>query len=142
MKATWKLIWILNSISNSNLNLSSNSNSKSISSSIFKLRFTFKFIVKISLKFNFNAKKTGWGGGGGGRGQFDPPCGFSKNGSFKTRVKPMFLGVSNIIIMSHFFSKNFIEIYLVVQKIRRLSQSVLDFSAIFINFSYFWQSKP
>ena len=52
----------------------------------------------------------------GGRGQFQPPCGFSKNVSSRERVKPWFLVNFNIII-SHIFPKNFIKILQIVQKV-------------------------
>ena len=48
--------------------------------------------------------------------QFDPPCGFSKNVSFKEIVKP-WLSVAFNIITSHLFPENYIEIPQVVQKI-------------------------
>ena len=51
-----------------------------------------------------------------GEGQFNPPCGFSKNVSSKEKVKPCFFVTFNIII-SHIFLENFIEIPQVVQKI-------------------------
>ena len=53
---------------------------------------------------------------GGLGGQFDAPCGFSKNVSSKERVKPWF-SVTFSIILSHIFPENFIEIPQVVQKI-------------------------
>ena len=43
-----------------------------------------------------------------GGGQFDPPCGFSKNVSSKERVKPWFFVTFNII-SKHIFLENFIE---------------------------------
>ena len=49
-------------------------------------------------------------------GQFNSPCGFSKNVFSKERVKPCFFVTFNIII-SHTFPENFIEIPQVVQKI-------------------------
>ena len=62
-----------------------------------------------------------WGGGvhwGGvrGEGQFDPPCGFSKNVSSKERVKPWFF-MTFKIILKHIFPESFIEFPQVVQKI-------------------------
>ena len=73
----------------------------------------------------------------GGR-QLDPPpspqCGFSKNISSKGRVKPWFILTFNIII-SHIFPEIFIEIPQVVQKIWRISLSIL---AIFIDFHQFF----
>ena len=69
------------------------------------------------------------------REQFNPPCGFSKNVSFKERVKPWLFWTFNIII-SHIFSEIFIEVPQVVQKIWRLALSIL---AIFIIFhQFFW----
>ena len=48
--------------------------------------------------------------------QFDPLSGFSKNLSFKERVKHWNF-VTFIIIINYIFPENFIEIVLVVQKI-------------------------
>ena len=70
-----------------------------------------------------------------GESQFDSPCGFFKNVSPKKRLKPYFFVNFNIII-SHILPKNFIEIPQVVQKILRLSMSIL---AIFINFHHFFE---
>ena len=67
----------------------------------------------------------------GGRGQFDLPCGFSKNASSKERLKPWFLVTFNIII-GHIFHESFMEIPQVVQKLLRIYLSI--FSSIFINF--------
>ena len=66
-------------------------------------------------------------------GQFDTPCGFSKNVLSKGGVKPCFFVTFNIII-SHIFPENFIEIPQVVQKIWRISLSIL---AVFIDFRRF-----
>ena len=66
---------------------------------------------------------------GGGGGQFERPCGFSKNVSSKT-VEPCFIVTCSIII-SHIFPQNLIEISQVVQKIQRICLSIL---AIFISF--------
>ena len=63
----------------------------------------------------------------------DLPCAFSKNVSSKERVKPWFFVNFNIII-SYIFPENFIEIPHVVQKIWRISLSIL---ANFINFHQF-----
>ena len=62
-----------------------------------------------------------WGSVGGlggrwGEGQFDPPCGFSKNVSSKERVKPWSFVTFNIIL-KHIFPESFIEFPQVVQKI-------------------------
>ena len=66
---------------------------------------------------------------------FDPPpCGFSKNVSSKKRVKPWFFVTFNIITR-HIFPENFIEIPQVVQKLWRISLSIL---AIFIDFYQFF----
>ena len=59
--------------------------------------------------------------------QFDPFCGFSKNISFKERMKHWNF-VTFIIIISYIFPENFIEIVLVVQKIH----VILSF------FGFFW----
>ena len=69
------------------------------------------------------------------------PCCFSKNASSKERVKPRFFGTFNIII-SHIFPENFIEILQVVQKIWRISLSILaiDISYVIgfhISFKFF-----
>ena len=56
------------------------------------------------------------GGGGGWEGQFDPPCGFSKNVFSKDGVKSWFFVTFNIII-SHIFPENFNNIRQVAQKI-------------------------
>ena len=66
-------------------------------------------------------------GRGGGRGH----CGFSKNISSKKRVKPCFFVTFNISI-SRTFPENCIEIPQAVQKIWRLSLSIV---AIFIDFN-------
>ena len=66
-------------------------------------------------------------------GQFDFLCSFSKNVSFREKVKPCFF-VTFKIIISHIFTENFIETPEVVQKIWRFSLSILT---IFINFSDF-----
>ena len=61
-----------------------------------------------------------------------PSCGFSKNVSYRERVKLCFFVTFNIII-SHIFPENFIEIlkaFQKVQKIWRFSPSLLT---IFIN---------
>ena len=59
-----------------------------------------------------------------GDGEFDsPPCGFSKNICSRERMKPWFFVTFNISI-SHIFSKNFIQIPQVVQKIWRFSPSI------------------
>ena len=71
----------------------------------------------------------GWGAGG----QFDSPCCFSKNSSCKQTVKSWFFVTLNVI-WSHIFPENFIAIPQVVQKIWRLSLSIL---AIFNNFHQF-----
>ena len=67
-------------------------------------------------------------------GQLDLLCGFSKNVSFKERMKPWFFVTVNIILR-HIFPENFIEFPLVVQKIRRNFLSILAnfhrFSSIF-----------
>ena len=67
-------------------------------------------------------------------GQFDPSCGFSKNASCKERVKPWSFVTFNVIIR-RIFPGNFIEISQVVQKLWRISLSIL---AIFINFYQFF----
>ena len=69
-----------------------------------------------------------------GGSQFDSPCCFFTNVSPKKRLKPYLFVTFNIII-SHIFPENFIEIPQVVQKILRLSMSIL---AIFINFHHFF----
>ena len=73
--------------------------------------------------------------GGGRRGQFDlpPPCGFSKNISSEEMVKFWFFVTFNIIIRQ-IFPENLIEVPQVVQKIWRLSLSILAISSIFNNF--------
>ena len=75
-----------------------------------------------------------------GGGQFDPPpppspshCGFSKNVSSIERVKP-WVFVTFHIIISHMYPEHFIEITQVVQKLWRMSLSIL---AIFIDFYRF-----
>ena len=69
-----------------------------------------------------------------GRGQTDPPpCSFSKSLSSKERVKPWFFVTFNIIT-SHIFPENVIEILQAVQKLWRISLSIL---AIFIDFHQF-----
>ena len=78
------------------------------------------------IKWQFNLKTAGGC-------QFDPPCAFSKNLSSKERVKPWFFVNFNIII-SYIFPEYFIEIPHVVQKIWRISLSIL---ANFINFHQF-----
>ena len=62
------------------------------------------------------------------------PSSFSKNVFSKERVKTWFFVTFNIIIR-HKFPKNFIEIPQFVQKLRRISLSIL---AIFINFHHFF----
>ena len=52
----------------------------------------------------------------GGGGQFDSPCGFSKNLSSKERVKPWCFVTFNVILR-HIFPENFIEFPQVVPKI-------------------------
>ena len=70
-------------------------------------------------------------GGGGWEGSIWPrPCGFSKIVSSKEGVKPCFFVTFNIIL-KHIFPENFIDFPQVVQKIWRISLSIL---AIFINF--------
>ena len=49
-------------------------------------------------------------------GQIEPPYGFSKNVSFKERVKPWFIVTFNII-SKHILPENFVEFPQVVQKI-------------------------
>ena len=44
-----------------------------------------------------------------GWGQFDTPCGFTKNVSSKERIKPWFFVTSNFII-NDIFPENLIEI--------------------------------
>ena len=61
--------------------------------------------------------------------QFDPLCGFSKNLSFKERVKHWNF-MTFIIIISYIFPENFIEIVLVVQKIH----VILSFFGFFLAF--------
>ena len=64
-----------------------------------------------------------------------PRCGFSKNVSSKERLKPWFFATFNVIT-SHTFTENFIKISKVVQKLWRISLSIL---AIFIDFHrFFW----
>ena len=58
---------------------------------------------------------------------------FSKNVSSKERVKPCFF-VTIIVIICHIFPENFIEIAEVIQKLSRISVSIL---AIFLNFHRF-----
>ena len=67
-------------------------------------------------------------------GQFDPYCGFFKNVSAKEIVNSRFFVTFNIIL-SHIIIENFIEIPQVVQKIWRLSLTIL---VIFINFYQFF----
>ena len=70
-------------------------------------------------------------------GQLDilpSPCCFSKNASFKHVVKHFFFF---LIIISHIFSENFIEISPIVQIIRRFSPSILT---IFIDFFGFFDN--
>ena len=62
------------------------------------------------------------------------PCDFSKNASFKERMKTCFFVTFNIIL-SHIFPENYIEFTQVVQKIWRVSVAIL---AIFINFFIFF----
>ena len=67
-------------------------------------------------------------------GSIWPPCDLSKNVSSKERVEPwFFVTYTNI---SHVFPVNFIEIYQVVQKIWRISLSIL---AIFIDFHRYFE---
>ena len=69
-----------------------------------------------------------------GRGQTDPPpSSFSKSLSSKERVKPWFFVTFNIIT-SHIFPENVIEILQAVEKLWRISLSIL---AIFIDFHQF-----
>ena len=68
---------------------------------------------------------------GEGEGQFDPPCGFSKNVSSKERVNP-WLFVAFDIIINEIFPEHFIEIPQVVQKLRTIT-----ILAIFIDFHQF-----
>ena len=63
-----------------------------------------------------------------------PLCGFSKNVSSKERVK-LWVFVTFNIIIRHIFPENFIEIPQVVQKLWRISLSIL---AIFIDFHQFF----
>ena len=62
------------------------------------------------------------------------PCDFSKNASFKERMKTCFFVTFNIIL-SHIFPENYIEFPQVVQKIWRVSVAIL---AIFIDFLHFF----
>ena len=57
-------------------------------------------------------------------------CGFTKNITSNQKVKPWFFVTFDIIII-HIFPDSFIEIPEIVQKIRRISLSIL---AIFVNF--------
>ena len=67
-------------------------------------------------------------------GQFDHhPCSFSKTVSSKERMRPWIFATVNIII-SHIFPENLIETSRVLQKLWRVSLSIL---AIFINFHRF-----
>ena len=87
--------------------------------SMLILFFSRKFILILTLK------RLG--------GQSDTTLWFSKNASSKERAKPWFFVTFNIII-SHIFPENFIEITVVVQKIWRISLSILavhGFSSIF-----------
>ena len=72
-------------------------------------------------------------------GQFDPSCGFLLNESAKEIVNSWFFVTFNFltfnIIISHIIPENFIEIPQVVQKIWRLSLTIL---AIFIDFYQFF----
>ena len=63
-----------------------------------------------------------------------PPCGFSKIVSSEETLKPWFFVTFNIIL-KHIFPENFIEFPQVVQKIWRISLSIL---VIFINFPPFF----
>ena len=67
-------------------------------------------------------------------GQFDPPHGFLEIVSSKQMVTPWFF-VTFKIIIRHIFPKDFIEIPQVVQKLWRISRSIL---AIFIDFYQFF----
>ena len=79
-------------------------------------------------KMYFLNPKKSWGWGGeGGEGQFEPPCYFPKNASSKERVKPKFF-VTFVIIISHIFPKNLIEIPQLFLKIIK---------AFSVNISYF-----
>ena len=64
-----------------------------------------------------------------------PPCGFSKNASIKEKVKPWFF--VTFIVISHIFPQTFIEITQVVQKIWRISPSILAIFIIFVDFLTF-----
>ena len=67
-----------------------------------------RILFTLFLPHNLTLKRLG--------GQFDTPCGFSKNVSSKERAKPWFFVTFNIIIR-HIFPENFIEIPQFVQKI-------------------------
>ena len=71
---------------------------------------------------------------GEGGHHFEPRCSFLKIVSSKQRVKP-WVFVTFKIIIRHIFPENFIEIPQVVQKLWRISLSIL---AIFINFYQFF----
>ena len=58
------------------------------------------------------------------------PCGFSKHVSSKKRMKPWFFVTLNIIII-HIFPENFIKFAQVVQKIWKISRSILAILSIF-----------
>ena len=66
------------------------------------------YIIEVESKMS-NLKRLGGG-------QFNPPCGFSKNVSSKERVNPWFFVTFNIIL-KHIFPEKFIEFLQVVQKI-------------------------
>ena len=95
------------------------------------MRNSYRTMIKTatkdtSVKLMLSLKRLG--------GQFDLPCGFSENVFSKGRVTLWFFVTFNIII-SHIFPENSIEIPQVVQKIRKLSLSIL---AIFIKFHQFF----
>ena len=74
----------------------------------------------------------------GGRGQFEPPCCFPKNASSKERVKPKFF-VTFVIIISHIFPKNLIEIpQLFLKIIKAFSVNISYFHRFSSIFWIFW----
>ena len=99
--------------------------------SLYLMKNSYRTMIKTatkdtSLKLMLTLKRLG--------GQIDLPCGFSKNVFSKGRVTLWFFVTFNIII-SHIFPENFIEIPQVVQKIWKISLSIL---AIFIEFHQFF----
>ena len=92
------------------------------------------YLIKLIGTKSLNPKTAEGGGGVEVNLTPHPHCGFSKIVSSKQKVKPWFF-VTFKIIIRHIFPENFIEIPQVVQKLWRISLSIL---AIFINFYQFF----